>query len=77
MKQTTSANAAWTNNGKVTRREQFLAEMDAVIPWKKLVRRIGPPYAKAGWAASRIRWMLRIHCGQGAGPGDAPDPQRP
>jgi hypothetical protein len=32
MKQTTFAAAAWNYKGKVTRRERFLAEMDAVIP---------------------------------------------
>jgi hypothetical protein len=37
MKQTTFASAAWANKGKVTRREQFLAEMDAVIPWARLL----------------------------------------
>jgi hypothetical protein len=32
-KQQTFASVAWTQKGKVTRRERFLAEMDAVIPW--------------------------------------------
>jgi hypothetical protein len=32
-KQRTFASLAWQAKGKVTRREQFLAEMDAVIPW--------------------------------------------
>src|SRR5215472_11410830 len=31
--QRTFARIAWNQKGKVTRREQFLAEMDAVIPW--------------------------------------------
>ena len=64
MKQTTFASAAWANKGKVTRRERFLAEMDAVIPWKKLVRRIGPHYAKAGLGRQPhpLETMLRIHC---------------
>ena len=34
--------------GKVTRRERFLAEMDAVIPWAKLLALIAPHYPKAG-----------------------------
>jgi hypothetical protein len=29
------ASLAWQAKGKVTRREQFLAEMDAVIPWAR------------------------------------------
>ena len=32
MQQTTFASMAWQNKGKITRREGFLAEMDAVIP---------------------------------------------
>jgi hypothetical protein len=32
MQQTTFASMAWQNKGKITRRERFLAEMDAVIP---------------------------------------------
>jgi len=31
MKQTTFASLAWHGKGKVTRREQFLGEMNAVI----------------------------------------------
>ena len=34
--QRTFASMAWNGKGKVTRRERFLAEMDAVIPY-------GPP----------------------------------
>ena len=36
--QRTFASMAWNGKGKVTRRERFLAEMDAVIPWPRLVR---------------------------------------
>jgi transposase, IS5 family len=32
----------------VTRRERFLAEMDAVIPWQRLMALIEPHYPKAG-----------------------------
>src|ERR1700755_1486880 len=39
---------AWNAKGKVTRRERFLAEMDAVIPWSRLIRLIEPHYPKAG-----------------------------
>ena len=34
--QRTFASVAWTQKGKVTRRERFLAEMDAVIPWARV-----------------------------------------
>lgn len=64
MKQTTFASAAWANKGKVTRRERFLGEMDAVISWKKLIRRVRPHYAKAGQGRQPhpLEIMLRIHC---------------
>jgi IS5 family transposase len=39
---------AWNGKGKITRRERFLAEMGAVIPWPQLVRLIEPHYPKAG-----------------------------
>src|SRR6201993_1873334 len=46
--QRTFASMAWSAKGKVTRREQFLAEMDVVIPWARLLRLIEPPYSTAG-----------------------------
>jgi len=33
---------------KVTRREKFLAEMDAVVPWTRLFGLIEPHYPKVG-----------------------------
>ena len=35
--QRTFAEMAWEKKGKVTRREQFLAEMNAVVPWRRLM----------------------------------------
>lgn len=63
MKQTTFESLAWKHKGKVTRREQFLAEMDAVIPWKSLIRLIEPHYPKAGNGTQPmpLERMLRIH----------------
>ena len=46
--QRTFAGLAWSQKGKVTRREQFLAEMDRVIPWKQLLAVIALYYPKAG-----------------------------
>src|ERR1700716_3272388 len=46
--QRTFASMAWNGKGKVTRRERFLGEMDAVIPWPRLVRVVEPHYPKAG-----------------------------
>ena len=47
-KQQTFASVAWTQKGKITRRERFLAEMDTVIPWADLLRLIEPHYPQAG-----------------------------
>jgi len=33
---------------KVTRREQFLAVMEAVVPWGRLLALIAPHYPKVG-----------------------------
>ena len=63
MKQTTFESLAWVNKGKLTRREQFLAEMDAVIPWAKLLQLIEPFYPKPGNGTQPIPMerMLRIY----------------
>ncbi len=61
--QRTFASMAWNGKGKVTRRERFLAEMDAVIPWPRLVRLIEPHYPKAGQGRQPLglEKMLRIY----------------
>ena len=63
MKQTTFASASWDKKGKVTRRERFLKEMDAVIPWKHLNGLIEPHYPKAGSGTQPMpqERMLRIY----------------
>jgi transposase, IS5 family len=63
MKQTTFASAAWEKKGKVTRREQFLAEMDQVIPWASILSLIEPHYPKAGNGTQPMPMerMLRIY----------------
>ena len=62
-KQQTFASAAWSQKGKVTRRERFLAEMDAVIPWSRLVRLIEPHYPNTGKGRPphELERMLRIY----------------
>jgi len=61
--QRTFAGLAWSSKGKVTRRERFLAEMDAVIPWQRLMARIEPYYPKAGRGRQPLglEKMLRIY----------------
>jgi IS5 family transposase len=63
MKQTTFASAAWDKKGKVTRRERFLNEMDAVIPWSQILVLIEPHYPKAGNGTQPmpVERMLRIY----------------
>lgn len=50
---------------KVTRREQFLAEMDAMVPWARLIGLIAPHYPKAGAKGGRppmpLETMLRVY----------------
>ncbi len=62
-KQQTFAGLAWKNKGKKTRREQFLSEMDRVIPWKGLLDLIEPFYPKAGRGRQPLglEKMLRIY----------------
>jgi transposase, IS5 family len=64
MKQTTFASLAWAHKGKVTRREKFLAEMNAVMPWAKLLAMIAPHYPTDGRGRPRadLELMLRIYC---------------
>jgi IS5 family transposase len=63
MKQTTFGSLAWSGKGKVTRRERFLTEMDAVIPRQALIKLIQPHYPKAGNGTQPmpLERMLRIH----------------
>lgn len=62
-KQQTFAGLAWQNKGKKTRRERFLAEMDAIIPWHQLIELIAPHYPKAGNGRPPLglEKMLRIY----------------
>ncbi len=62
-KQRTFAGLAWSTKGKVTRRERFLGEMDAVIPWERLQALIEPHYPKVGKGRHPLglEKMLRIY----------------
>jgi IS5 family transposase len=63
MKQTTFASLTWNNKGRTTRRERFLAEMNAVIPWERLLGLITPHYPKGtgGRPPMPLERMLRIY----------------
>ena len=64
--QLTLATSDFERFRKPTRREKFLAEMDAVVPWAELAAVIEPYYPKASSAGGRppvgLERMLRIHC---------------
>ena len=63
-KQETFADAGFEKYRKRTRRDQFLSEMHAVVPWSKLLALVEPMYP-AGEGAGRppvgLQRMLRIH----------------
>ena len=66
MKQTRFASLAYAGKKKRTRREKFLAEMEAVVPWSRLTSLIEPHYPKAGPLGGRppmpLEVMLRVYC---------------
>lgn len=61
--QRTFAGLAWASKKKITRRERFLAEMDAVIPWAELLALLTPHYPTAGRGRRPmpLATMLRIY----------------
>ena len=62
MDQMSFSDAEYRTKRKQTRREKFLAEMDEVIPWGRLEKRIEPFYRKTGGRPPYpLRVMLRIH----------------
>ena len=63
MKQETFASLAWSSKGRTTRRERFLAEMNAVMPWERLLALIAPHYPRGagGRPPMPLERMLRIY----------------
>ena len=63
MKQQTLA--GFERYGKTTRRAQFLAQMDQVVPWVELAAVVEPYYPKVGEAGGRppipLERMLRVY----------------
>jgi len=65
MSQRSFASAEYAMKKKRTRREKFLAEMERIVPWARLIAVIEPLYPKSGRVgrqpigASR---MLRMYC---------------
>ncbi len=64
MKQTTFASLAFSRKKKQTRRERFLTEMEAVVPWAALLAVIEPHYPRSGRRGRPpmpLPTMLRIY----------------
>ena len=64
MKQQSLEAGSFEKYRKKTRKEQFLEEMEQIIPWKDLCKAIKPYYPKPKGAGRRpigIERMLRIH----------------
>ena len=63
MKSLSFAGLAYEQKKKKTRREQFLEEMDRVIPWGSMLKVIKPHYPKPGNGRKpmELEMMLRIY----------------
>lgn len=64
MKQQSFASLEYESKKRLTRRERFLAEMEAVVPWARLISVIEPHYPKAGKPGRPpmpLEVMLRIY----------------
>ena len=63
QRQGSFSQAEYAGKKKQTRRDKFLAEMEAVVPWPRLVARLAPLYPKGerGRPPVPLERMLRIH----------------
>lgn len=66
MKQISFAQAEHQNKKEVTRGERFLAQMDRLLPWQRLIDALSPPYlpssaGKRGRPPVGLERMLRIY----------------
>lgn len=66
MEQRSLSMMGYFDKGKRTRREQFLAEMEQVVPWARLYALVEPRYPKGSPAGGRpplpLERMFRIYC---------------
>jgi len=65
-KQISFSSLAYDQKKKVTRREEFLSEMEATVPWSLLLKLIEPHYPRGerGRPPLGLPVMLRIYCMQ-------------
>ena len=66
MDQLTFSEAEFHHKKRKTRREKFLEQMDQLIPWKRLEKKIARYYPKPGNGRRPypLSTMLRVHCMQ-------------
>lgn len=65
MSQRSFASAEYAMKNKRTRREKFLAEMERVVPWARLIGVIEPLYPTSGRVGRQpigVARMLRMYC---------------
>ena len=65
MRQRSFASAEYAMKKKRTRREKFLAEMERIVPWSRLIAVIEPMYPKSGRVGRPpigVAKMLRMYC---------------
>jgi len=65
MSQRSFASAEYAMKKKRTRREKFLAEMERIVPWSRLIGVIEPLYPKSGRVGRPpigVPKMLRMYC---------------
>src|SRR6188768_4318997 len=65
MSQRSFASAEYAMKKKRTRREKFLAEMERVVPWARLIAVIEPLYPRSGRVGRQpigVARMLRMYC---------------
>jgi IS5 family transposase len=63
QRQGSFAEAEYAGKKKQTRRDKFLAQMERVAPWSRLVERLALLYPKGerGWPPIPLERMLRVH----------------
>src|SRR6185295_16681008 len=65
MSQRSFASAEYAMKKKRTRREKFLAEMERIVPWGRLIALIEPLYPRSGRVGRQpigVARMLRMYC---------------
>ena len=63
MKQSRFSDLAYEYKKKTTRKEQFLAEIEAILPWDELLKPIVKKYPKAGQGRHPVPAEVLYCCG--------------